>query len=66
HPDRSGPYAVRQHGPRMLFDEVEAAYQWWVDLGEPSVDQWRFTVSPKGQQVWLPGEHGECVWSSAD
>ncbi len=63
-PERPGPYPVRQHGPRMLFDEVEAAYRWWVDLGEPPADRWRLRVSPEGQRVWLQSEDGECVWSS--
>jgi protein-L-isoaspartate(D-aspartate) O-methyltransferase len=63
-PERAGPYPVRQHGPRMLFDEVEAAYRWWVDLGEPAADRWRFTVSREGQRVWLRGEDGGCVWMS--
>lgn len=66
HPDHPGPYPVRQHGPRMLFDEVETAYRWWVDLGEPGVEQWRFTVSCEGQRIWLSGEDGGCEWSSGD
>jgi protein-L-isoaspartate(D-aspartate) O-methyltransferase len=65
-PAQLGPYTVRQHGPRMLFDEVEAAYRWWVALGEPVADQWRFTVSPDGQRIWLPDECGRCRWSSLD
>lgn len=64
HPERPGPYQVRQLGPRMLFDEVETAYRWWVDLGEPAVDRWRFTVSAEGQRVWLGDEEGNCLWSS--
>lgn len=47
------PYAVRQFGPRRLWDEVEAAYQWWVDHGSPTADRWRFTVTPHGQRVEL-------------
>ncbi len=66
HPERPGPYPVRQRGPRMLFDEIETAYRWWVELGEPTVHRWRFIVSSEGQRVWLPGAHGECIWSSAD
>lgn len=65
-PEELGPYAVRQHGPRMLFDEVETAYQWWLELGEPTAEQWRFIVSPAGQQIWLPDDHGECLWSSLE
>lgn len=41
-------YEVRQRGPRRLWDEVEAAYRWWRDQGKPTLDQWRFTVSPDG------------------
>jgi protein-L-isoaspartate(D-aspartate) O-methyltransferase len=48
------PYEVRQGGQRKLWDEVETAYRWWIDAGEPAVDAWRFTVTPNGQQVELP------------
>lgn len=27
---------VWQSGPRRLWDEVEAAYRWWVDQGNPA------------------------------
>jgi hypothetical protein len=38
--DRSGgPYQIRQHGPRRLWTEIETAYQWWHDQGEPSLTQ---------------------------
>lgn len=55
HYDHGGgpPYAVRQFGPRRLWDEVEAAHQWWVDQGRPSADRWQFTVTPQGQRVEL-------------
>jgi protein-L-isoaspartate(D-aspartate) O-methyltransferase len=48
------PYEVRQSGQRKLWDEVETAYQWWIDAGKPAVDAWRFTVTPSGQRVELP------------
>ncbi|MGH3885705.1 MAG: methyltransferase domain-containing protein [Pseudonocardiaceae bacterium] len=37
HYDHDGgpPYPVRQFGPRRLWDEVEAAHQWWLDQGSP-------------------------------
>lgn len=44
------PYEVHQGGPRRLWDEVEAAYRWWIDTGQPSVDAWRVTVTPAGQR----------------
>jgi len=47
------PYEVRQSGQRKLWDEVDTAYRWWVDVGEPTVDAWRFTIAPNGQQVEL-------------
>ncbi|MGH3766102.1 MAG: methyltransferase domain-containing protein [Pseudonocardiaceae bacterium] len=49
------PYEVRQSGERKLWDEVETAYRWWIDAGEPAVDAWRFSIAPHGQQVERPG-----------
>jgi protein-L-isoaspartate(D-aspartate) O-methyltransferase len=46
-------YEVNQLGPRHLWDEVETAYTWWVQADRPTSDQWRFTVTPHGQQVHL-------------
>jgi protein-L-isoaspartate(D-aspartate) O-methyltransferase len=51
--DAGPPYLVRQFGPRRLWDEVQAAYQWWVDQGSPTAERWRFTVTPRGQRVEL-------------
>jgi len=47
------PYEVRQGGPRRLWDEVQTAYRWWVDQGQPDVGAWLFTVTPTGQRVEL-------------
>ncbi len=47
----NGPHEVRQLGPRRLWDEVEAAYRWWLAIGSPKAEQWRFTVTPEGQQI---------------
>lgn len=58
HPDAAGPCSVRQHGPRLLFDEVAAAYRWWTGLGSPGAQQWQFVVDPDGQRVELPDEAG--------
>ncbi|MGH3321152.1 MAG: methyltransferase domain-containing protein [Streptosporangiaceae bacterium] len=46
-------YPVRQHGPRQLWDEVEAAHGWWVDAGRPELHRFGATVSPAGQAVWM-------------
>jgi protein-L-isoaspartate(D-aspartate) O-methyltransferase len=42
-------YEVRQRGPRHLWDEVETAYHWWVEQDKPTLNQWKFTVSPDRQ-----------------
>lgn len=46
-------FTVLQFGPRRLWDEVEAAHQWWVTAGRPSADRWRFTVTPHRQRIEL-------------
>ncbi|MFE3455993.1 methyltransferase domain-containing protein [Nocardiopsis aegyptia] len=46
-------FPVRQHGPRRLFDEMEAAYSWWKRLGSPAYTRFGLTVTAQGQQVWL-------------
>ncbi len=46
-------FPVRQMGPRQLWHEVRDAHQWWVDAGSPTVDQWKFTVTPAGQHIEL-------------
>jgi protein-L-isoaspartate(D-aspartate) O-methyltransferase len=52
-PDQYGPYRVRQLGSRRLWDEVEAAYRWWAEQDQPSVDRWLITVDAAGQRVTL-------------
>ncbi|MFC4560401.1 methyltransferase domain-containing protein [Nocardiopsis mangrovi] len=49
----SQDYGVKQHGPRNLFDELAAAYEWWKDAGEPDHTRFGLTVTPDGQAVWL-------------
>ncbi|MFD7663472.1 methyltransferase domain-containing protein [Streptomyces sp. NPDC059788] len=58
-------YLVSQYGPRRLWDEAEAAYQAWQDLGRPDRDRAGLSISPRGQYVWLDtpdhaitGRHG--------
>jgi protein-L-isoaspartate O-methyltransferase len=49
----TGRWPVHQFGPRQLWDEVVAAYQWWDRVGRPPVTQWRFTVTADKQNVEL-------------
>lgn len=46
-------YTVRQLGPRRLWDEVEAAYDWWYEQGEPGLDRFGFEVANGREWVWL-------------
>lgn len=45
--------AVRQAGVRRLWDEALAAYQWWVDHGQPARERFGVTVTRERQWVWL-------------
>jgi protein-L-isoaspartate O-methyltransferase len=53
-----GPYPVRQHGPRRLWDEAEAAYHWWTQNGIPPVEAWEFLITPGHQLSTAVGGHG--------
>lgn len=53
-------YEVNQLGSRVLWNEVEAAYTWWIEVGRPTADQWRFQVTPQGQQIDLATDHLSC------
>jgi len=46
-------YEVNQLGPRQLWDEVEAAYIWWIQAGSPPAEQWRITITPQDQRFDL-------------
>lgn len=50
---RESSHQVRQHGPRHLFFEFEAAYQWWLDTGRPAHTRFGMSVSADHQSVWL-------------
>jgi protein-L-isoaspartate(D-aspartate) O-methyltransferase len=52
-PNDAGEFQVLQHGPRRLWDEVDAAHAWWVDQAKPEADRWRFTITPDGQRIEL-------------
>lgn len=48
-----GEFPVQQHGPRRLWDEVEAAYWRWNGWGRPERARFGLTVSPGGRRLWL-------------
>jgi protein-L-isoaspartate O-methyltransferase len=54
-------WPVHQFGPRRLFDEVTAAYQWWESAGRPPATQWRFTITAEGQDVELKAMAEQCL-----
>ncbi|MET8622710.1 methyltransferase domain-containing protein [Kitasatospora sp. NPDC004669] len=58
--DNAERYTVWQHGPRRVWDEVEAAHQWWLDNGRPGPDRFGLTMTPEGQRAWL--DHPANSW----
>ncbi|MEU0933123.1 methyltransferase domain-containing protein [Embleya sp. NPDC005971] len=42
--------AVRQFGPRRLWDQISAAHAWWASAGRPGLDRFRLTVDADGTQ----------------
>jgi protein-L-isoaspartate O-methyltransferase len=51
----AGPekHEVCQSGPRNLWEDLEAAYRWWLDAGRPDHTRFGLTVTPDGQTFWL-------------
>ncbi|AUS79283.1 methyltransferase domain-containing protein [Actinoalloteichus sp. AHMU CJ021] len=57
-------FEVRQRGPRRLWDEVDAAYSWWLDAGKPTSDRYGLTVQQDGtHDVWLDAPDSQLRWS---
>lgn len=44
---------ARQAGPRLLWDAVEAAYEWYAESGQPGRERFGVTVTAEGQRMWL-------------
>jgi protein-L-isoaspartate O-methyltransferase len=48
-----GKLVVSQLGPRRLWDEAEAAYDWWYEQGKPGPSRFGMTAMTDTQTVWL-------------
>ncbi|MEU6757598.1 hypothetical protein [Streptomyces sp. NPDC046685] len=47
-------FTVWQHGPRRLWEEIEAAHAWWIENGSPGPDRFGLTVTTDGEhRAWL-------------
>ncbi|MDF3291980.1 methyltransferase domain-containing protein [Streptomyces silvisoli] len=46
-------YEVMQSGARNLWDELETAWRWWNQQGQPGFERFGLTVSANGHTVWL-------------
>lgn len=44
---------VHQLGPRRLWDEAEAAYDWWYEHGKPDLARFGMTMTADTQTVWI-------------
>ncbi|WP_436775617.1 methyltransferase domain-containing protein [Yinghuangia sp. YIM S09857] len=56
-------FAVRQNGPRRVWDEVEDAWDWWTSAGSPLPERFGLAVGTDGShRVWLDEEGSEDAW----
>jgi protein-L-isoaspartate O-methyltransferase len=47
------PLVIHQLGPRRLWDEAVAAYDWWYDHDKPDPARFGMTMTTDTQTVWL-------------
>lgn len=45
------PRQIRQHGPRRLWDEAEAAFRSWAATGKPPLEHSQITITPNSQTI---------------
>lgn len=57
-----GEIQVEQHGPRLLWREVESAYAWWEHHGRPAFDTFGLSVTSFGQFGWLSDRSSGRIW----
>jgi methyltransferase of ATP-grasp peptide maturase system len=55
-------FGISEQGPRDLWTEVEAAYQWWVDHDSPNWEWFGLTVTPDGQRAWYDAPDSGHTW----
>lgn len=48
-------YAVRQHGTRRLWEEIESAHGWWARHDRPTFTDFGLTVGPAGSRETRAG-----------
>ncbi|MGH3856163.1 MAG: hypothetical protein ACRDR6_22280, partial [Pseudonocardiaceae bacterium] len=58
----SGGFPVTQAGPRRLWDRVEEAHEFWLQVGQPQYDQFGITATATGQHVWYNHPDSEHRW----
>jgi protein-L-isoaspartate O-methyltransferase len=46
-------HTAYHEGPHRLWEDLEAAYRWWLDAGRPDHTRFGLTVGPDGQTFWL-------------
>lgn len=60
-----GRFLVTQAGPTRLWDIVEQARQRWAELGQPSWEDFRITITPHRQHIHLATPGNEHMWELA-
>ncbi|MFI0940672.1 methyltransferase domain-containing protein [Streptomyces sp. NPDC021020] len=48
---------VHQGGPRLLWNDLHAAHQWWTDSARPDPTRFGLTVTPTTETTWLDTSH---------
>lgn len=62
--EREHVWEVRQHGPRLLWDEAVAAHRWWLRRGEPAAEDWWWRVDMATQTVTIDPSERETMGAS--
>ncbi|MFD2080302.1 hypothetical protein SAMN05421678_110117 [Actinopolymorpha cephalotaxi] len=58
----SGEVRVDQHGPHLLWREVESAYRWWEEQDRPTFERFGLSVTSFGQFAWLGHRCSGRIW----